>query len=142
MLRPLALLLPALLPSWRFFDVIAPSPRIEFRLLHDDQLIQDWQEFQPRPAHITLSTMFTRMLWNPAWNEQLFMVSCAERLLAHPTTHSEREIATRIQRHLDNAVTTTANRLQFRLLVIRRTNNQLQSQHAFTSALFELERAR
>ena len=27
------LLLPALIPSWRFFDVVAPSPRIEFVLL-------------------------------------------------------------------------------------------------------------
>ena len=32
MQNALRLLLPALIPSWRFFDVIAPSPRIEYAL--------------------------------------------------------------------------------------------------------------
>ena len=33
MLQTVKLLLPALIPSWRFFSTIAPSPRIEFALL-------------------------------------------------------------------------------------------------------------
>ena len=33
MRNPFKLLLPALIPSWSFFDVIAPSPRIEYALL-------------------------------------------------------------------------------------------------------------
>lgn len=29
-LAPFKLLLPALIPSWNFFDVIAPAPRVEY----------------------------------------------------------------------------------------------------------------
>jgi len=36
--------------------------------------------------------MSGRMFWNPSWNESLFLVSCAERLLQNPTPHSEDEI--------------------------------------------------
>ena len=81
MLRPLALLLPALIPSWRFFDVIAPSPRIEFAMLTSPDSAAVWQAFRPRPARVALSTMLGRLFWNPRWNESLFLVSCAERLV-------------------------------------------------------------
>ena len=50
MLHGLKLLLPALIPSWRFFDTIAPSPRIEYALLHDPHAAAAWREFRPRPA--------------------------------------------------------------------------------------------
>jgi hypothetical protein len=48
MLQTLKLLLPALIPSWRFFDTIAPSPRIEFTLLKTAQDASGaWREFRP-----------------------------------------------------------------------------------------------
>ena len=46
-LRPFALLLPALIPSWNFFDVIAPSPRIEIARLVSVDTPRVWQEFAP-----------------------------------------------------------------------------------------------
>src|SRR5262245_54705619 len=96
MLHTLKLLLPALLPSWKFFDTIAPSPRIEFTLLRTPNDIPVWQEFRPRPAHLTIRTMLQRLFWNPRWNESLFLVSCAERLMQHPTDHSRQELMHRI----------------------------------------------
>jgi hypothetical protein len=90
-------LLPALIPSWRFFDYIAPSPRIEFAVIAavDDPAMR-WREFRPRPAHLPVAAMLRRLLWNPLWNESLFMVSCAEKLLDKPSTRRETELLTRI----------------------------------------------
>src|SRR6187402_3359239 len=99
MLQTIKLLLPALIPSWRFFDTIAPSPRIEFTLLQSVQGVAgDWQEFRPRPSSLAVHEMLVRMFWNPRWNETLFLVSCAERLLTAPTEHSSHEIFNRINR--------------------------------------------
>ena len=95
-LRPFALLLPALIPSWNFFDVIAPSPRIELARLTSPEDERDWHEFRPRPQRATPMEMLRRLVWNPRWNETLFLVSCAERLIDHPTPHSEDEIFRRV----------------------------------------------
>ncbi len=94
MLHTLKLLLPALLPSWNFFDVIAASPRIQFCLLtKENEPPPEWHEFRPRPEKLTLIQMLKRILWNPQWNESLFMVSCAERIIEHSSQlasqHSE-----------------------------------------------------
>ena len=94
-LNTLKLLLPALIPSWNFFDVIAPSPRIEYTLLNSqNESVTDWQEFRPRPEQLSFIQLLFRLLLNPRWNETLFMVSCAERILQNPTEyqHSENEI--------------------------------------------------
>jgi hypothetical protein len=95
-LRPFALLLPALIPSWNFFDVIAPSPRIEVARLASVDAPRVWHEFRPRPQRVSPVEMLRRLIWNPRWNETLFLVSCAERLIDHPTPHSEDEIFRRI----------------------------------------------
>jgi hypothetical protein len=79
-------LLPVLIPSWRFFDFIAPSPRIEFAVIAQlDDPATRWQEFRPRPVHLPVAAMLRRLLWNPIWNESLFIVSCAEKLLDEPS---------------------------------------------------------
>ena len=55
MLKTLALLLPALIPSWRFFDTITLPPRIEYSLLKTTgELSNRWQEFRPRPSHLSI----------------------------------------------------------------------------------------
>lgn len=132
MLRTLQLLLPAIVPSWRFFDVIAPSPRIEFRRLNaPDDAGAIWQEFRPRPAHLSAAQMFGRLFWNPRWNESLFLVSCAERLLDEPTDHSRDEIFRRIAAGLapdGNGV------VQFRLVVLSRRGDAIVRDIAYVSA--------
>ena len=138
MLQTLKLLLPALIPSWRFFDTIAPSPRIEFTLLSTAQdATGHWQEFRPRPARLSFGGMLIRMFWNPRWNESLFLVSCAERLMASPTEHSSQEIRNRIKAELErNSIDVSATPyLQFRLLFLSREGAQLQRQITFISPI-------
>lgn len=133
MLPTIKLLLPALLPSWRFFDAVGPSPRIEFRLMTRPDADTPWQPFRPRPARLGPAQMARRLVWNPLWNETLFMVSCAERLLHHPTHHSLHEIQRRIAATLppDPALPY----LQIRLALISRHGAQITRDIAYTSPL-------
>ena len=137
MLGTLNLLLPALIPSWRFFDAIAPSPRIEYTLLATaDERPMIWQEFHPRPALLSPGLMLRNLFWNPRWNESLFLVSCAERLLDNPTEHSLQEILNRLRAGLDNSA--SAPFLQFRLVSISREGDALQKQITFISQVYDL----
>jgi hypothetical protein len=144
MFRSLQLLLPALLPSWRFFDYIAPSPRIQYALLSAQlQPISDWLEFRPRPKHVSFRQMLQRLLWNAEWNESLFMTSCAERLMERYTTHSEDQILSALitawTRH-ELVGDTQAQHIQFRLLLIERIGTQLQQSVCFSSRVVTLSK--
>jgi hypothetical protein len=128
-LQSLQLLIPALIPSWRFFDRIAPSPRIEFSVLdHAQDTPRNCQEFRPRPTYLSLRSMLRRMVWNPLWNESLFMVSCAERLIENPTQHSAQQILSRLWIALPKA-----NYLQFRLVLVSRQGEVLKKEIAYLS---------
>lgn len=138
MLKTLKLLLPALIPSWRFFDFIVASPRVQFVLLNSaGKPLGDWQEFRPRPAQLSFGKMLQRMLWNPQWNESLFMVSCAERLLENPTRHSEDEIFKRIQREIERTGSRPedATQVQFRLLMVERRDTVLYREVDYLSPI-------
>lgn len=75
----LALLLPALFPSWRFFQDVGPSPVVEV-------LINGrWAEARPRPAKLEVGQIALSLLWNRACAERLYLTSCAERFLAEPS---------------------------------------------------------
>lgn len=100
----LRLLLPAIVPSWRFFDAVTASPRIDYTPLAAPGSVERWREFRPRPAILTRGAMLRGLVWNAEWNENLYLVSLAERLLGDPSpatqAHSERELAVRVARHL------------------------------------------
>lgn len=132
--RPLKLLLPALIPSWNFFDWIAPSPRIEFRLCRASGATTQasgWREFRPRPASLTAGQIAARLFFNPRWNETLFVASCAERLVEYPTVHSAQQIFRRIAADLTDAE--PAARLQFRLVFVSRDGNSLKRETYYVS---------
>jgi uncharacterized protein (UPF0248 family) len=136
MLKTVKLLLPAFFPSWRFFDTIAPSPRIEFTLLKTAQdTPEGWQEFRPRPAYLPIGSMLKRMVWNPRWNESLFLVSCAERLMENGAEHSSQEIVKRIKNELEQGTSDVAATpyMQFRLVFVSRQGTQLHKHITFTS---------
>ena len=144
LLYTLKLLLPAVIPSWRFFDFIAPSPRVQYALLPNADAQPDiWQEFRPRPQRLSIFTMLGRMLWNPAWNESLFLVSCAERLIDYPTRHSEDEImkriATQLIRDMGDTELPSTSYLQFRLVFVKRSENRLEESVLFHSRISLLE---
>ncbi|OYU71644.1 MAG: hypothetical protein CFE28_09395 [Alphaproteobacteria bacterium PA2] len=141
MRSPLSLLLPAIIPSWNFFDVIAPSPRIEIALVRSpDEPPEDWREFRPRPERVSLLAMMWRMIWSPAWNESLFLVSCAERLVQAPTLHSQEEIFRRIAADLRSGASEPHDEawLGFRLAFVRRHDDGLTREVLFQSPLRRL----
>lgn len=134
--KTVKLLLPALIPSWRFFDVIAASPRIEYALLPSgDVAPRDWRELRPRPERVSPLAMLGRLVWNARWNESLFLVSCAERLIDRPTAHSEDEIFRRVAADLarqpDSA--TLDPWLCFRLVLLSRVGDAIVREVAFRS---------
>ena len=136
-MNPLALLLPALIPSWNFFDVIAPSPRLEYALRPSSAVPQEgWTEFRPRPRRVSARAMLRRLVWNPRWNETLFLVSCAERLINAPTDHSQDEIFARLAAELrggedgeDGAA--AGGWLSFRLVFVSREDREIQREVLF-----------
>jgi len=141
MLKTLQLLAPALIPSWNFFDVVAPSPRIEFALAAaPDDLTSGapdlaWREFRPKPEHVPLALMARRLIWNPCWNETLFVVSCAERLVDQPTAHSQDEIFRRIARDLSRQPDTDVLPpwLGFRLVFVAREDETIVRETLFVA---------
>lgn len=126
MFQVFRLLLPALIPAWNFFDVIADSPRVEFVLLKDpDESPGTWQAFRPPPPTQSPGSILRRLVWNPVWNETLFVVSCAERLMRQPTAHSEDEIFKRIAADLIRGGTSPETWLRFRLAFVARDGEAL-----------------
>ncbi len=147
MLHIFKLLLPALIPSWRFFETVAPSPRIEFALLENakaksEEHADQWREFRPRPAYVSPITMMKRMVWNPRWNETLFIVSCAERIISGErdgeTEHSAREIIRRIRRDImrNMEASSIPPYVQFRLVFIDRDGDMLQKHRLYESPVY------
>ncbi len=141
MLNILKLLLPAMIPAWNFFDIIAPSPRIQYAVLNGkDETHAEWHEFRPRPARVSFLRMLGRMVWNPLWNESLFLTSCAERLIEQPTQHSEDEILKRIytalRRNADRGL--DGKYLRFRLQVLHRAGERLVQERVFESRLMAM----
>ena len=134
----LRLLLPALIPSWRFFDSIGSSPRLEFALLKTpDNSAPEWREFDPRPAQVPLAAMLLRLFWNRHWNESLYLVSCAEKLLAEPSAVNESNLLRRIANH--NQLDAPASGLEqpaflsVRVSVLKRERGSIIRQVLFVS---------
>ncbi len=135
MLNTVRLILPALFPSWNFFDVIAPSPRIEYRVLPAEKPPDEWIAFRPRPRRTSLWTFVQRLFWNPQRNEDLFASACAERLIAEPTQHSEDEIVRLIRADVQNSsMLTSAQELQYRLVFVYREEDRLDRETLYESS--------
>ncbi len=142
----LRLLLPAIVPSWRFFDAVTASPRVEYaRLGAPDDRAETWHEFRPRAAVLNPGTMLRSLLWNPEWNENLYLVSLAERLLSATTAeterHSQRELLLRVARHLDrHGAPDDGAYLQIRLQLVGRAagGEPVTSQIAYLSSPYPM----
>ena len=135
-LKLLKLLLPALFPSWRFFDVIGPSPRVEFCLLdtpEDDAAV--WRECRPRPARLGLQDRLKGFFWNARWNETLYLTNCAERFIQGQEEHANREIRRRLRSDLLHDVASEAVPafFRFRLVFVSRDEGSLRRDVAFVS---------
>jgi hypothetical protein len=137
MFHVLRLILPVLIPSWRFFQSVEPSPRVQWRLTQGPQT-GDWREFRPRPARLSPAAMALRLFWNPDWNEGLFLVSCAERIRQGPCPHSVGQIRLRLSDGLSRMPEVqdgpAGQCMQFRLVFVQSTPAGLVEDTVFVSA--------
>lgn len=138
MWKTILLILPVLVPSWRFFKTIEPSPRVQWALFSTrGDTAGHWHEFRPRPEDLSPVQMLKRLFWNPAWNESLFLVSCAERLQEQPTDHSINEIRRRVLREIARQSIKSAGKLlQFRLVFVHRDGATLSKEVVYLSDHF------
>ncbi len=128
MFRWIALLLPAVIPSWRFFQTIEPSPRIEYRCEGQEA----WTLACPVPQHVGPAQMLIRLVWNPGRNDALFMTSLAERVILDDRDHAKREILQRLRRELGLPVEAP---LQFRMVTITRADGGLVTEEGYTGTI-------
>jgi len=136
MLKTVTLILPILLPSWRFFKTVDPSPRIEWMLADG---AGQWHRYRPRPQRVTVGAMLWRLLWNPRRNEALYMVSCTERLHLDADPHSAKQIAARLAREiLASEATQVGTSFRYRVVFVQRVGAQMVADIAFTSDLLRL----
>lgn len=135
-------LLPVLVPSWRFFDRIGASPRIEIALLSAVAAEpEDWLEFRSRPHHLSLIRILRSLWWNPEQNEALYLLSCCEKLIEQQSALAEREIERRIAAALGKIPRNIAGPnvepeypfFMFRLIVIERVGTELSRSEVFRS---------
>lgn len=130
MFRVFLLLLPALIPSWRFFSEIAPSPRIDYRLNGGA-----WARLCPRPPRLLARQALTRLVWNPQRNEELYLVTLSERLAESldevPSPHAIAEIHRRAARLVGAR---PGQSLQFRLTFLAREDAGLVTYELYRSA--------
>ncbi|MEP0962176.1 MAG: hypothetical protein ABJG75_10265 [Roseobacter sp.] len=108
--------------------------------MSDDASTPDWQEFRPRPQHVTLLQMALRLFWNPGWNETLFIVSCAERITQYGSLHSINEIRQRILRDIEQLpIDLTEKLMRFRLVFVSRGETGLTQEVLFLSETYPVQ---
>lgn len=134
-------LLPALMPSWRFFGAIGPSPRVDYAWVDDDTLPRAWHVFRPRPAHVGVARMCARLIWNPRGNETLYIVRSAERIVEGDTDFPARELRWRLllAQHRGELVAQTAPALRFRVRAVYQEGETLVDEVVFVSAAFAVD---
>jgi len=137
MRRLLTLLIPALIPSWRFFKSVEPSQRVQYALLATRvDHATGWQDARPKPPHVSAQTMFHRLFWNPDGNETLYLTSLAERLSTAPSLHSTAEITRILAAQMSPSPQTGF--LQFRIAFTYREGAKLIEEISHISKPHEL----
>ena len=139
-LRSFYLLLPALVPSWRFFDVISASPRIEYALLNGPNgEALHWRSFRPRAQSVGFLKMLRRLFWNPRWNETLYLVSLSERVINDASRHAQEEILARLRRDLAGGVLSDFY-IQYRIVLVTGAGADQSRDIAYTSLIAPLRK--
>lgn len=137
MLKMLTLVLPVLLPSWRFFKSVEPSPRVQWSLTDKPEA---WHNFRPRPASVGIAALLGRLFWNPQWNERLYVLSCAERQHLAPEAHNIAQINACVARDVMRmGGASTDAQFRFRLVFVQRLDGRMIEDVVFVSAPARLE---
>ena len=130
MLRVLMLLLPALIPSWDFFRSVEPSPRVQWRMAvpGNDGL---WVPFRPRPQRLDWRQVLIGLVWNPVWNETLYVTALAERLMEDGSDHTLHALQQVLSRDIAQAFPPDVGLppLEFRLVFVHRDDAGALAEH-------------
>ena len=87
--------------------------------------------------------MALRLLWNPQWNENLFLTSCVEKLIDDPSARAMDELLSRVAGTIDlgdnceGAISELY--LKVRALVIKRVNGAIIQEIVFISEPYRLD---
>lgn len=138
----LGFILSILFPSWRFFSSIGASPRIELGFMMDaNHEPIEWFTFRPLPQQVNLVTRVLQLFYNPAWNELLYINTCAEHLFESPSEFYELEIGRRLVHALRAGDITRDEQvswLVFRIRAIESVAVEKLNQVVFVSRQFPL----
>ncbi len=81
--------------------------------------------------------MVRRLLWNPAWNEALYLVTCAERLQQAPSDDIIAEIRQRVAREIAREVgDAVGHEAQFRLIFVHHNGVAMVEDQVYLSERF------
>ncbi len=123
MVRLLLMIIPVLIPSWRFFQGVEPSPRVE--VWHGG----DWVAVCPRPKRVSPMQMAGRLFWNPVWNDALFTTSLAERIAMGQVAQNVAQLRRRVAWHRGVGV----ENVVFRLVFVHREGDAIVRNVTFQS---------
>ena len=118
-----------MIPSWRFFRVIEPSPRIEIAEPSGSIESEVWHPWRPRPARVGALQMLGRLFWNPWWNQCLYLTSLAERVVRDDCAFAREEIRARICADLPGVADP-----RYRIVLLDRDDSRVVMQVAYTYA--------
>ena len=130
------LILPILIPSWRFFDRVGPAPLIQIcRQNHchskKEQVI--WEDIGVYALPVfNVQSFIQRLFWSPLRNEYLYLVSLSERLICQEEEFAEQQIFHILTRHYPDI-----DHLQFRLVFADRDNEVITNHVVYTSCCYK-----
>ncbi len=80
--------------------------------------MSQWQPFRPRPARLRVAQLLLRLVWNPAWNETLYVMRCAERVLEGDADFPLLELERRMRGELCVAAEMPATAWMFEMQIL------------------------
>lgn len=92
--------------------------------------MSEWSQVNFKPEQLTFKQTIGRLFWNPEWNEYLYLMTCAERLVETPDFHWVEEINTRLAKRIELPVGST---LQFRLVFVERSGEAVAPSVSYVS---------
>ncbi len=91
MWRVAQLYTPVLFPSWRFFEEIGAGVRVDYQRGNGP-----WTPATVTPPRSKWPSYLVRLVWNPTWNERLYLVTLAECVLTGTSAKASDDLARRL----------------------------------------------
>lgn len=138
LLRLARLCLPIVVLSWRFFDEIAPAPRIDVGWSDGpDADVTHWQPLRPTPGALPWPVRVAHLFANARRNETLYLVSCADKVCYGDSAHAVAEIRARVRAACARGELAPAGTwLRYRICTVERDGDALVEHEAFRDHAF------